>query len=67
MCQQHIRTHSCGHPEALKPAFCPLSMINGGMPCTPMDVVERSSPNLCAACQAEKAAASPDAMDTSAG
>lgn len=50
MCQQHIRQHTCGHVETLKPQFCPLSFANGGVACQPLAVVRRGAPDLCANC-----------------
>jgi hypothetical protein len=50
MCQQHLRNFSCGHSEYLKPRYCPTSMINGGAPCEPVDVVPRNADHKCPAC-----------------
>jgi hypothetical protein len=56
MCQQHTRTYTCGHHEALKPRYCPLVVQNGGLACETMEIVDRATTDLCVSCQAELAA-----------
>jgi hypothetical protein len=66
MCQQHLRNYACGHSEYLKPRYCPTSMINGGAPCQPVDVVPRNTDHKCPVCEPVAGAVANQAADPAA-